>query len=409
MDIKKQNHNILIFVTSVKRADFFYEMTRALKKEDKSLNFYFVTIKLSAFLFLKKRKQKVFILQNFYKKEFDKTWFENFLEEALLVDKKIKIENEKNLEKNYFYLCSCFFNFIKSSKVEFQNFFIFNGFSQYIEYTAKLAAQYFMISPLFFEIGNFPDKFFIDKEGVNAASSLNKKDLTSSECDIQKFGLFIEKYLENKEKRHFVPQSKFDTGILVKMIDKFNRFEPSLYRYLIFQYKKRFLEKKPHNIFHEYDFMKNDYLFFPLQVSYDSQVLRFSDISLQEAIDMASKESEKMNLDFVVKLHPAETNYNIIKYVKERGGIIVKDNTYKLLKHAAYVITINSTVGLESFFYDKPLKVLGKAFYKKYIHCNKKQKLKVLCNYLENILVDGDYFNPDEKEIDANKIMRYIR
>ena len=307
------------------------------------------------------------------------------------MDRKIGLIKEDKLIKNYWFLVNSLVNFLKSNKVDF--FLIFNGYAQYIEYSAMLVAKYMKIKTLFFEIGNFPNKIFVDKKGVNAASSLMDVDLRKMPCDMNSFKKFKEKYLKEKEKQHFVPQSIKKENLLRKIIDH-DRFDPSILVRIKNLFKNYIL--KPKQI--EFDKMPNkDYLFFPLQVSYDSQVLRFSKVNLFEAIDIASSEAKRKNLAFVIKPHPAESNYKVLEYAKSKDAFIVNENTYLLLKNASLIYTINSTVGLESFFYNKPLVVLGEAFYKKYANDTYENKIKVLCNYLNNILVDGSYFDESVK------------
>jgi capsular polysaccharide export protein len=322
------------------------------------------------------------------------------MEDALLMDFKMNLLSKSKLIANYWFLVEKLLSFFKKNSID--TFFIFNGYAQYIEYTARLVGKFMGCKNVFFEIGNFPNKIFVDLKGVNAASSLMDIDLREMPCDLANFKKFMKKYLESKEKVHFVPQSLRKENIFRKIIDH-DRFEPS-----IFVRVKNFINNYLLKPKIDFDKLPNkDFLFFPLQVSYDSQILRFSKIDLFDAIDIASKEAKRKGLVFVVKPHPAELNYNIIDYARNKGAIVVNDNTYQLLKKSTLVYTINSTVGLESFFYNKPLVVLGEAFYKKYTDDNYENKLKVLCNYINNILVNGSYF--DENVKFDKKILRYLK
>jgi len=385
-------NKIAIFAPTIKRSIFFHNLYEQLLKE--KFEVVFITLKKSAYNYLKSKKVDVISIKNIKGIKFnndEKIFFEDSLNEALKVDRKIGLLNENNLNKNYWYLVSKLISFFKKNQINF--FLIFNGYAQYIEYSAMLVAKYLKINTLFFEIGNFPNKIFVDTKGVNAASSLMDIDLRKIPCDIKNFEKFKKEYLIKKEKQHFVPQSIKKENFLQKIIDH-DRFDPSilarvknLVKNYIFRSKQIKFDKIPNK----------NYLFFPLQVSYDSQVLRFSKVNLFEAIDIASSEAKRKNLAFVIKPHPAESNYKVLEYAKSKDAFIVNENTYLLLKNASLIYTINSTVGLESFFYNKPLVVLGEAFYKKYANDTYENKIKVLCNYLNNILVDGSYFDESVK------------
>ena len=233
------------------------------------------------------------------------------------------------------------------------------------------------------------------------------KDLRNFECNIKEFELFAKDYLISKEKNHFVPQSIQKIDFYEKIINH-DRYEPNIV-IRIKNFFKILVKKIKYKNF-TYDNIidiKSHYIFFPLQVSYDSQLLRNSNITLKEAIDYAISFSKKKNKQLVIKPHPAELNFELLNYAKENNALITNENTYVLIKNADIVITINSTVGLETFFYNKNLIVLGDAWYKKYINCSYKIKLQVLCNYFNSVLVDGDYFNK-KIVIDSDKIIKKL-
>ena len=146
-----------------------------------------------------------------------------------------------------------------------------------------------------------------------------------------------------------------------------------------------------------------DYILFPLQVSIDSQLIRNSDLTIQESIDYALKVAQENNLALLIKPHPAEKNKNIVTYIcdlkKQHNNIyLTNQNTYQLIKHCKKLITINSTVGIEGLMYYKHIEVLGKALYKRYCEpdlskpINKGKINRFLYNYLFNILRDGNPF-----------------
>jgi len=396
----QKSKKILIFAPTLLRVKFFYNLHQQLLKD---FDVVYITIKRSAENFLKSKDVIVYNLKSCDEAHLllnEKAFFSNHLSDALLMDLKIGILKKERLEENYWFVIKRLYAIYK--KIAPDYVFIFNGYAQYIEYSARVVSDFFGYQNIFFEIGNFPNKIFVDKKGVNTASSLMERDLTQIDCNLDKFLSYVENYLNNKEKQHFVPQGKVTINYLQKVLDH-DRFEPSI----VYRIKNAF------DIFLKRDKITFDtlppkeYLFFPLQVSHDSQILRFSKVDLHQAIKRASEDAQKNNLAFVVKPHPAEKNLDIVSYAKRYNAFIVNNNTYTLLKNASKVYTINSTVGLESFFYNKPLVVLGEAWYKKYIYLEHKSKMKVLCSYLNNILINGSYFD-DNVQFD-HKIYEYLK
>lgn len=169
-------------------------------------------------------------------------------------------------------------------------------------------------TPIYYtELGWLPqlNTFYFDREGVNFASSItnwNPKQL--SETEIMNF----------KSKLAFYHQcvAKY-TGIT-----------------------------------------EDDFVFVPLQVESDSQILRYSSRikKMQELID------------YVVKFIPGKIIFK--KHPKDDPGALKfpgrckfydTGTTHDFLFKCNYVVTVNSTVGVEALTYSKPVIVLGQAFY----------------------------------------------
>ena len=118
------------------------------------------------------------------------------------------------------------------------------------------------------------------------------------------------------------------------------------------------------------DYKTEKYVFVPLQVSDDTQVMINSDVGLKELIDYSYKYAKENSMKLVIKPHPAEQDNSILNYIYSINDtaniVITNDNTMNLIKYSNYVITINSTVGLEALILDKPVKFLGYSFYSKF-------------------------------------------
>lgn len=116
-----------------------------------------------------------------------------------------------------------------------------------------------------------------------------------------------------------------------------------------------------------------NFLFVPLQVPNDSQITLFSGWvqsvqgMLQALADAAQHLPEGWHIR--IKEHPsAKTSLAepLADALAKAGGRLVVDNqtdTFEQVRASGGVITINSSVGLQAFFYDRPVIVLGQAFF----------------------------------------------
>jgi len=111
------------------------------------------------------------------------------------------------------------------------------------------------------------------------------------------------------------------------------------------------------------------FIFIPFQVDYDSQILLYSSWienmrKLFMVIKILSKNSDSV---FVLKEHPSsKKNYNDLHIESKKIKNIVFMNGYstqELIEKSNAILTINSTVGIESLLFKKKVVVLGQAFY----------------------------------------------
>ena len=114
------------------------------------------------------------------------------------------------------------------------------------------------------------------------------------------------------------------------------------------------------------------YIFVPFQVCTDSQITMHSpwikDMRhLFNVVKYVQKRLTDRNLFFVFKEHPSclQDYQDIIDKTQNSKALLFANNydTQELIENAEAVITINSTVGLESLLYNKKVIVLGNAFY----------------------------------------------
>ncbi len=120
--------------------------------------------------------------------------------------------------------------------------------------------------------------------------------------------------------------------------------------------------------------LPEQFVFLPLQVFDDSQVLlyspRFKD--MPSLIDYCAAQLEsynqthETNLGLVVKEHPSDfgrIHYDRVKAAHSGVTFVQTVSTPELLTKCQAVVTINSTVGIEGLFNFKPVITLGEAFY----------------------------------------------
>ena len=184
------------------------------------------------------------------------------------------------------------------------------------------------------------------------------------------------------------------TGLKVRRWNIFNKIKKIFYqKFLSINFDKIDLENKR-------------YIFFPLQVMNDSQLVLNSNIGLIDGLLYCIKKAQYENLDLIIKLHPAENNILVLKRIlelrKQYKFKIVKDNTFLVIKNASKVITINSTVALEAMILNKEVEILGRSYYKYF----DKQRIK---NYIMGYLVNIDFFSKKQfdKEQIKNLLLKY--
>lgn len=125
------------------------------------------------------------------------------------------------------------------------------------------------------------------------------------------------------------------------------------------------------------------YIFVPFQVGFDSQVLINSNWiqSMEEYYEVLLKlvpTVQAKRLKFVVKEHPSDPT--VLAHLHNRHADIVftSCNTETLIRQAEAIMTINSTVGIESLMLEKKVIVLGEA-------CFKLPSLVQIANNLEQL------------------------
>lgn len=271
---------------------------------------------------------------------------------------------------------------------------------------AEVSKEY-MVPTIFSGYGNFPGKTFFDCKGTDRSSSLFEDVSKLDNYPVKDFSIFEEwrdAYVENKLRHHYVPQAKNVS---------WRTFLSRIFRIIFCKIENMFfiasdidrgmgsiIDLIPHNISIEkkaiadiYSF-NNKFCFFPLQYSLDAQIMLNYSGSYRTALSQALSIARKNGFTLIVKVHPVENSTQAIKcveqFVSDNEDVYLSiDNTFKIINASQFVITVNSTVGLEARLMGKKTHYLGDSFYSLF---NDQQ----MASYLLNYLIDIDYFSSEE-------------
>ena len=150
------------------------------------------------------------------------------------------------------------------------------------------------------------------------------------------------------------------------------------------------------------------YIFVPFQVDYDTQVISHSHWikNMRMLFDVIEKVSQNSEYEFVLKEHPSSgVEYSDLYTRVDHISNVSFQNTYstqELIEKSLAVITINSTVGIESLLFHKKVIVLGDAFYNIEGITYEARDQKTLLEIIDNIEV----LKFDTKHID--NFLKYL-
>ncbi len=258
--------------------------------------------------------------------------------------------------------------------------FLWNGKKLY-QAIADKVAKALEIKTVYFENGVLPNTTTMDFQGVNATNSVPK------EADFYRT-------------LHYPQHSILPDSLTIR--------KPKTK-------KKEFAIPLP-----------KQYIFVPFQVAYDTQIIHHSPwISDMFALfEIIKWLSTQLNIDFVVKEHPSDKSSNYVSLHHQKNPKIhfSSEVTQTLIENADAILTINSSVAMESLLFSKRVIVLGEAFFAidgivKTVK-NKEEILRILNtiatweidttltqNFLKYLYYDylicGNWRTPDTKHFEA--------
>jgi capsular polysaccharide export protein len=382
-----------------KANEFFFNLAT----DDITRKYIFITTSLYQYTFLKEKKLDSYLLSRFSPKA--KMGTVNGSD--LINTREVKLGIMSH-EEAYSYALRLE-NIIRNISENYPecnlNLLTWNGSNVIGQVMRSLKKENSRYKTAFFEISNLKGKLFVDPEGVNAQSSLyvNNCQMLKYEntSNITEYANWKRGFIEGKKKVPIPPQAKdilrFDFSHVIDFI-----FSTSLgIRTFTKQSIKNKIIKKGFNknklIFT--NVIPDRYVFFPMQVSNDTQLLLNSNTDNKSLLKQLII-SEGCSI--VIKPHPAEINYDYILDVAKASPdrvYISNKNTYELIEGASKVVTINSTVGFESMIFGKEVDFYGKSFYASFNE-------QIAANYIFDYLVDVDFFEQKEKKIEGHTIKK---
>lgn len=399
----RSNKVIHFYIDNMERYDFFSRLFFSLNSMDYDLKV--VSNRLSVCLAAKNSDVNFCFLKRTSKRsdlrEIEK---EKVLRSTSVVSGRLLPEDAIDLARSMRrYIREC----VKENDI----FCIWNG-SCAVGAILKLLKVDFQYKTLFFEIANLPNRLFVDSEGVNAQSSLFSKPETIKSFPAPPsfdYYSWYGNYLEFK--KNPPPQLKFQKRIssssLVDYIGYlFGSARDASYGPFYYLLRKlKFRKKAQITLSADSEFDK--YVFVPLQVSNDSQIIVNSDYDNIDLISRACSDKSSSGYTIVVKVHPAEPDYNFYEKIYNRfeneirkGNIVFSNrNTNELIAGADFVYVINSTVGLEALLVNKPVTVIGRSFYSWFDFDDIK-------SYISSYLIECEYFS--QERIDKDITMKII-
>ncbi|MEZ9282172.1 hypothetical protein AB4082_21275 [Vibrio cyclitrophicus] len=373
-----KNCNVSVFVDYYQAGLFFLEVA----SKDKSRNYVFFTPLLSVYFFAKRRGFKVVLLTHRQGKYLTLESLKDTREFVSGSLSNIDIINYANGTVSHVHSCG----------LKFEYSLCWNGTDILGEVSRYLKDNGVVQKTIFCEISNLPGLLFKDPVGVNAKSSLMIEKKWYSDGKYNEIhDRWISDYIVKKSNK-LPPQAMLIKKVSPRLIMDI----PSVLGLTLLKYsKEHILNKLKFKFFRKkikfdfpYENVSEDYVFFPMQVSDDSQLLLNSDVNNVEAI-IKILTIEKGTV-VVVKPHPAEQNINFINEVISRFSdkvVFSKHDTFDLISRSKRVYTINSTVGLEARLLGKDVTFFGKSPISNF----NQQDIQY---YIHEYLINIDFFDP---------------
>ncbi|OJK84254.1 hypothetical protein BK369_15810 [Escherichia coli] len=410
---------IYFFIYSDFRLNLYISLAKAYER--KGYEIFFVVQDTLSLSKLKRTKFKKRLIEfPYYKnKKLSRSNLEHY-KDRLKMNTDVLSKNIGLEQSAYLYHCMVDF-IIKLNPDSETIFFAGNGVHVQDIALKDLKSKY-AYRTVFTELANIDNRVFFDPIGSNCHSLFYKMDELDNyyKGESESHEKWKAEYIKNKIEMHIVRQAK-----RMSILDKVRYYKSTLIdllrnrpsypalrirsgytKYKIFGKKETHKSGEIPRLNYCNDLPEN-YLFFPLQVTNDAQILINSNYDNYLALDYYKQQAEKNGLELVVKIHPAERNIDFIKNIveksKTKGFYLSNENTFSLIINSQQVGVNNSTVGFESIICNKETTFLGKTFYSKLLDD------EWFGFYIFNYLFKADFFSGEIYETDViGKISFYF-
>lgn len=198
------------------------------------------------------------------------------------------------------------------------------------------AAKRAGLKTVFFEISPLPGRVTIDRVGINFENSL-----------VRSSNFYLSWRKNTHESRD---QWKLVRDKIVSRIEIIN--------------------KNVQQNCDESSVIQSPYLFVPLQVQTDAQIRCFGGLikSVTHFVEVVNENAKYLPPGWTIRIkeHPSSCiPYQLNEIITCTDRLVIDNHTdtMQLIKGSSGVVTVNSSVGIEALFFEKPVLVLGQAFY----------------------------------------------
>jgi len=263
------------------------------------------------------------------------------------------------------------------------------------------------VPAFYLENGYFPNTLQVNRGGVNCNADFAR--LSISEFmgfmypvkNAKRLDFEMVRYAPNPAKRMFMRLFDPKFNFMLK--------EAVLYNKRSAVAKRRFASLPVD----EYDLpTKGEYIFFPLQVNSDTQIILNSGYdSMYDAVERILPELLKTGKKIIMKEHPFEVEcVDYSRFVDGENVILLKKyDLNALIDNAAFTVNINSSVGLQAIERGGNVLLLGSAMYRNAPNCVEYKNYESIerlislsenpSSYIDhfknNIFIEGDWKVPD--------------
>lgn len=255
-----------------------------------------------------------------------------------------------------------------------------NGAHISSEVSAALGKRY-GLPVIYKEIANIPGRMLFDPEGSACDASVAKRPeiLDDFPIDDATYEAWAADFIARRQKAVGIPQAKrfrqANLWFALDMLGPIAGAAPAfsvgpVHRVANILRRKHF---EPKVMARAIDTLPDKpFVFLPLQVSTDTNLVVRSDIDNEKAMSMALAEADARGAVLVTKIHPAERSGDFFRdlgtLLDAHNGRVILTNahTMECIRRSVCVVTINSTVGFEARMLGTEAIVLAPALFSKW-------------------------------------------